>query len=212
VIHLYAFTGAEAALPELAGIGGAPVEGRAFGAVAAVVGSVAAPPDASRDAVRHGLVTEALVESVDAVLPARFGEAFRDESALAAAVEPQLGVLAGALARVSGCVEVGVRILREQEVDAPAADGSGYMRARLAAVAGDEAAVAALHRTLSARAQASVAPTVSSRNARLDAAYLVRRTDVDEFGRAVRRYADEHPGVAVLCTGPWAPYSFVGAA
>jgi hypothetical protein len=41
----------------------------------------------------------------------------------------------------------------------------------------------------------------------LNAAYLVARADVAAFREAVARL--EHaPGVTVVCTGPWPPYSF----
>jgi hypothetical protein len=61
-----------------------------------------------------------------------------------------------------------------------------------------------LRRTLEARARDSVQ---TSR----DAGYLVARDDVDAFSSVVRRLLESHPAVDVLCTGPWAPYSFAAA-
>jgi len=43
----------------------------------------------------------------------------------------------------------------------------------------------------------------------LRAAYLVERPVVARFGSRVQRLQAEHPEAAVLCTGPWPPYSFV---
>ena len=54
----------------------------------------------------------------------------------------------------------------------------------------------------------------ASRNARADednvirASYLVARDEVGYFASVVRDLQDDHPELAVSCTGPWAPYSF----
>ena len=42
----------------------------------------------------------------------------------------------------------------------------------------------------------------------LRAAYLVGHDDVEGFVARVRELQDEHPELAILCTGPWPPYSF----
>ena len=39
--------------------------------------------------------------------------------------------------------------------------------------------------------------------------YLVRTPDVQRFSGEVSRLALAHPELALSCTGPWAPYSFV---
>jgi hypothetical protein len=46
----------------------------------------------------------------------------------------------------------------------------------------------------------------------LRAAYLVDRGAVEEFVAAVRRLQHRHPELAVVCTGPWPPFSFTGDA
>jgi hypothetical protein len=45
----------------------------------------------------------------------------------------------------------------------------------------------------------------------LRAAYLVERANVARFRALVERLQQQHPEIAVLCTGPWPPYSFVGS-
>lgn len=186
MIHLYAFV---RGLGEL----DSGLEARPFGSVVAVVGL------ADPDPLRHGLVVEGLLERADAVLPVRFGERFADDEELAAAVTPRLEALERRLGHVAGCVEVGVRIVpRPRPVEG--ADGAGYMRARLLEqVAADE-----LHRELAARARDSVRTSH-------DAGYLVARADVGGFSRAVEELLESNPAVDVLCTGPWAPYSFAAA-
>ena len=45
----------------------------------------------------------------------------------------------------------------------------------------------------------------------LRASYLIDRAALARFRGAVERLQSAHPGIAILCTGPWPPYSFVGA-
>jgi gas vesicle protein GvpL/GvpF len=186
VIHLYAFVQGVRELET-------GLHPRPFGSVAAVVG-----PEES-DPLRHGLVVEGLLDRADAVLPVRFGERFVDDAELAAAVMPRLEALERQLGHVAGCVEVGVRIVPRPR-PAQGQDGAGYMRARLLEqVAADE-----LHRKLATRARDSVRTSH-------DAGYLVARADVGGFSRAVEQLLESNPAVDVLCTGPWAPYSFAAA-
>ncbi len=186
MIHLYAFVqGLRELEPGL--------RARPFGQVVAVTGGEEPEP------LRHGLVVERLLERADAVLPVRFGERFASEDELADAVAPRLEALERQLEHVAGCVEVGVRVVPRRE---PAAgeDGAGYMQARLR----EQNAADEVHRALAARARDSV------RTSR-DAGYLVARAEVDGFSLALERLLESHPALDVLCTGPWAPYSF-GAA
>lgn len=45
----------------------------------------------------------------------------------------------------------------------------------------------------------------------MSAAFLVPRDRLASFQAIVGRIADAHPELALLCTGPWPPYSFVSA-
>ena len=186
MIHLYAFA---RGLREL----DAGLESRPFGRVLAVVGADEPDP------LRHGLVVERLLDHADAVLPVRFGERFADDDDLSAAVAPRLEALERQLDHVAGCVEVGVRVVPRSET-VETVDGAGYMRARLR----EQLAAEEVHRALAARARDSVR---SSR----DVGYLVARADVADFSRAVERLFESQPALDVLCTGPWAPYSFAAA-
>jgi gas vesicle protein GvpL/GvpF len=186
LIQLYAFV---QGLRELQ----AGLRARPFGSVVAVIG-----PE-EKDPLRHGLVVEGLVDRADAVLPVRFGERFATDDELAAAVVPRVEALERQLDHVAGCVEVGVRIVprpRPPEGE----DGAGYMRARLR----EQSAADEVHRALAARARDSV------RTSR-DAGYLVARSDVAGFSRTVEQLLESNPALDVLCTGPWAPYSFAAA-
>jgi hypothetical protein len=186
LIHLYAFV---QGLREL----DSGLQARPFGSVVAVIGSE------EQDPLRHGLIVEGLLGRAHAVLPVRFGERFAGDGDLAAAVTPRLEALERQLGHVAGCVEIGVRIVpRRRPPDGE--DGTGYMRARLV----EQSAADEVHRALAVQARDSV------RTSR-DAGYLVARAEVGGFSRAVEQLLESHPALDVLCTGPWAPYSFAAA-
>jgi hypothetical protein len=86
------------------------------------------------------------------------------------------------------------------------------MNARLRAVAADESAVSELHDALRRRARRAVVAEGSRVRLLHDAGYLVERDRVDAFAAEVDAYGDAHPELNVVCTGPWAPASFGGAA
>jgi hypothetical protein len=46
----------------------------------------------------------------------------------------------------------------------------------------------------------------------LGAAYLVPRTELDAVRAVVEACASTHDGLTVVCTGPWAPFSFASEA
>jgi hypothetical protein len=186
MIHLYAFVrGLKQVEPGL--------EARPFGGLGAVTGA------AQPDPLQHGLVVERLLDHADAVLPVRFGERFETEDDLAAAIAPRLEALERQLDHVAGCVEVGVRIVPRRQA-AHTDDGAAYMRARLR----EQLSTDELHQALAAEARDCV-------QTNRDVGYLVARTDVGAFSLAVEQLLESHPGLDVLCTGPWAPYSFAAA-
>jgi GTP cyclohydrolase II len=187
VIHLYAFVRGLSRVE-------AGLELRPYGSFAVVTGQDEADP------LRHGLVVERLLDEAEAVLPVRFGERFETEDELAAAIVPRVEALERQLDHVAGCVEVGVRIVPRSEEPADGDDGAAYMRARLR----EQLAADEVHRALAEKARDSV---LTNR----DAGYLVARADVGAFSAAVEHLLQAHPALDVLCTGPWAPYSFAAA-
>jgi hypothetical protein len=148
------------------------------------------------------------------VLPARFGERFADAEALVAAVATRLPELEERLAAVDGCVELAVRVARaerEEAHDRPA-DGAAYMRSRLRSVTADAAAADALHAALQRCARGSVVAEPTLSRLLHDGCYLVERGSVETFAERVASYAEAHPELSLVCTGPWAPATFAGAA
>jgi hypothetical protein len=202
MIHIYAFAEGLQGLPDVAGLDGAPLESRRLDGFDVVVSrrdGKTAGASLRADAIVHGTVVEALVERATAVLPVRFGEEPADEDSLVRLFEGQSPHLRRSLDHVRGCVEVGVRILSANETADHASSGTEYMLARRAAGAG--------YHELGEQLRALVREVRASHDG---AAYLVPRSAVDAVRSAVQRFADTRPELTVVCTGPWAPYSFVG--
>jgi hypothetical protein len=147
---------------------------------------------------------ERLMEQRD-LLPVRFGTVVADEHAAAEAIRPRAASLAEALERVRGAVELSVRAVAPEPEQAAAPTGREYLRDRLAR----ERLARELHAPLAAAARDS---TIYEGPEALRAAYLVDRGGVDAFVARFRELQQEHSGVAMVCTGPWPPYSFTGGA
>lgn len=71
-----------------------------------------------------------------------------------------------------------------------------------------DAVATELHEPLARCARASVV----SDSAGYAAAYLVGEDERDDFEQALAEFVAAHPELTVVCTGPWAPYSFTGSA
>jgi hypothetical protein len=164
--------------------------------------------------IRHGIVVEALLDRVDSLLPVRFGERFEDEDGIVAAARRLRPDLRHRLDRLEGCVEVGVRVVdrRREEPEVHAPGGAGYMRAQLELLRARDQMVRALHGPLDEHASASAVAAPGAEDVVHTASYLVRRDAVRTFTGLVDGYAATHPQLTVVCTGPWAPYTFAGEA
>jgi hypothetical protein len=151
---------------------------------------------------RREALLESLMEERD-LLPVRFGTRVPDPEAAARALTPRRDELAARLARVRGAVELAVRV-HALERDAPppaAASGREYMAAK----AERSRAAMAVHEPLATLARASL---IQHGWELLRAAYLVDRDRVGDFTGQVTALQRDHPQLALLCTGPWPPYSF----
>ena len=211
MIHVYGLVDELAELPPTRGLDDAPLERRWIEGLEVVLSRAETPPSAevSREAVlRHAQVVEELMARSGAVLPAQLGRAFRDEAELAAALQEQAAQLVRGLERVRGCVEFGLRAVGEPGVEPEATTGAEYMRARLEQVRRQDALVAALHDPLAGLARESTLHRDAADEVR--AAYLVPRDAISAFRETAERVAAS-PGLTVVCTGPWPPYSFAAA-
>ena len=179
MIELLAITDADAPPP-------APVRLiRAAGLGALCAPARAEPADA--DALwRHEEAVEGLMAD-RALLPIRYGTRLGDEGEVAAVLAERRDEFAAALEHVRGAVELAVRV-------------------RPSGAPGTLDAEHAVHGPL--RALARDTATLPGGDDLFRAAYLVDRGTASAFVRAVRRLQERNPGLAVLCTGPWPPYSF----
>jgi hypothetical protein len=213
MIHVYAFTVATAAVPDVTGIDGAVPRAVGIGDVAAVVGDVDAGSDSHERVLAHGMVVEALARACDAVLPVRFGERFPSDAALVEAVRDRAAALRRRLDLVRGHVELGVTARVAMPAQAvTATSGAEYMRRHAEAAAAETSMLAPLERELRALSSDAAARQAHPGDGVHRHAFLVPRERLAEFRACVDRFAAAHPDVDVLCTGPWPPYSFAGAA
>jgi len=207
VIELYAITDDPGPpLPDVAGLRLVPFDGLA------AVYTPASDAELSPETLwRHEEVVEALMADRD-VLPVRYGTRLEDEAAVAHAVGERRDELAAALDRVRGAVELSVRVVPAREAPRPpdhgeTRSGADYLRVRALAEAGRSEAAHALQEPLAALARASTEGRPRPPEL-FRAAYLVERGAVDSFVAVVARLQGANPALAILCTGPWPPYSF----
>jgi Gas vesicle synthesis protein GvpL/GvpF len=198
--------------PRRRGLAQAPLEGLREGPLQAIftrhAGAVGEPaPDALW---AHERVVERLMAD-RTVLPMRFGSRVADEAALRRVLAEGEANYVAALARVAGRVELGVRAVArngEPEPQPVAATGRDYVLAKLRGDRRAEGAAAALHAPLAALAADARRQPPRGSDELLRGAYLVERPAVGRFRAAVERLQAAHPEAAILCTGPWPPYSF----
>ena len=206
MIYVYAITTGRDAPPQLRGLDDAPpalVDADGVQGVYshhADAASVEATPDTLW---AHEAVVDALLRD-GSVLPLRFGTTLENVAALHRVLHEDHERFARLLERVAGCVELAVRVGLPERADG-ADDGRAYLTEKLAArrtaddVLGPLESFAADTR----RGTAGAEPVVK-------ASYLVPRDDVVRFADELRGLQSRHPELTLSCTGPWAPYSFVG--
>ena len=172
----------------------------------------------------HDRVLDALMER-HAVLPMRFGIiSHRDQ--LTAALKRRRPALCRALRRVSGKVEIAVRMFSKlPERTAPIrppcsgekgpSSGTAYLRSRMAnrrrttqLCERSRAAVVSLLARLEALSAEALWDREGVPMLPFEASFLVARKAVPEFVDTAEALALHHRDIAVSCTGPWAPYSF----
>jgi hypothetical protein len=185
----------------------------------------------------HHSVIDALTV-VTSPLPLRLATVFRDDSGVRTMMEAHEEAFLRTLDRLDGRVEWGVKIYAEsedtpegtpvsEERPPPVKSGSGrdYLRQRRRQRRAHEEKweraeefARRLHGALSRFAEdtrihapQNAALSRASGHNVLNAAYLVPRSDSEEFVELVDRTKDEEAGLRVELTGPWAAYSFSGS-
>jgi hypothetical protein len=234
MIYVYAIVDwSEAPLPRQLGLQDAELAKVIWRDVAAVVspfnGTVTR---AANELWRHEEVVESLMGD-RAVLPARFGTLLRSHQHVSDMLCQSYNGLAEDIERVRGYVEIGMRFLTTAEDDTAAepapsvsaglaqtamGPGSAYLWSRLAK---ERDLQRRRHAKLSLIREAFDALATHAHASRLEdaqedrpgtsAAFLVPRDRLLSFRAIATDVANAHPQLAMLCTGPWPPYSFVNA-
>lgn len=207
MIELYAITDDPGPpLPDVAGLRVVPFDGLA------AVCTPASEAELSPETLwHHEEVVEALMADRD-LLPVRYGTRLDDEAAVARVMEARSQELAAALDRVRGAVELSVRVVAAGGTPSPPdppemTSGAEYLRLRAQAEASQDDVARALHEPLAEHARESTEGRPRPPEL-FRAAYLVERAAIDSFVAEVGRLQSVSPGLAILCTGPWPPYSF----
>jgi Gas vesicle synthesis protein GvpL/GvpF len=214
VIYVYAIGDAATLPPEPAGrgLGGARLHVLARDGLAAVLSRhrTLRPEPSPALLWAHEAVVERLM-AAGTVLPLRFGTVLDGDDALAATLAERRDDLAAGLERVRGRVELGVRVLGSPPQARPtgAQSGRAYLMARRDAHRRAEREAAEVHAPLAAQAHDARLRAPAPPPAILAAAYLVDRSAVAAFRARVGALAAARADVAIACTGPWPPYSFV---
>jgi hypothetical protein len=205
VIYLYAVADRPGtALPE------GPLREVALHGVAAVFAHCDRETDPTpQELWAHEEMVEALM--VDrTVLPMRFGTRLADEAALHDLLEARGAEFARVLDGVRGRVELSVRVAGGQAPpQGRPSSGAEYMRRRLDARRWSEQIAAAVHEPLARLADRSTPDLSPQGGFLMTGSYLLRDEGVDRFTDQVREMQRTHPALALTCTGPWPPYSFV---
>lgn len=236
MIYVYAITDRpEAPLPRRLGLQDAELAKIAWCDVAAVVSACdgARLSETADEIWRHEEVVEELMND-RAVLPARFGTLSPSGQHVGAMLRRANRALIQDIERVRGQVEIGMRFL--SLIDDNAQDrhpltsssasalpgtgpGSIYLRAKLARERalrnrqqGKSILVQDVYQRLASLANASRLDDEADDRHGTSAAFLVPRDGMASFRDLVSEVAKAHPELALLCTGPWPPYSFVSAA
>lgn len=159
-------------------------------------------------------------------LPARFGQVVADRAALDEVVSSRAAAFQTALDSVAGSVEMTVRVLvsaapargegdRPQDLEAGSAAGRAYLE-RLADAHRRERNVLAEEQIVRERVSSAVGSLVRAESfvgARSGSSiatlsHLVPREHVEAYRSAIQALRAEDPSLALMLSGPWAPYSF----
>jgi hypothetical protein len=197
--------------PRRRGLAQAPLDGVREGALLAVItrhGSRVGEPAPDSLWVHERVVERLMADRT--VLPMRFGSTVDGDGELRARLVSGQARFLALLARVEGRVELGVRVIQlagaQNGHSTPLpVTGRDYLLARMRT----GRTASSLDEPLAALAVQFRHQPVRGADEVLRAAYLVERRDVPRFRGRVERLQLEHPELAILCTGPWPPYSFV---
>ena len=213
MIYLYAVTDrAGAPLPKRHGLAGAELcEASRRGLAAVYSAHDALQAEPTPDVLwTHEAVVEDLMRE-RTVLPMQFGTRLPDVEALGEMLGQRGDEFTRVLDGVRGRVELGVRIAGPgaDPTPDPPATGSEYMAKRLGARREAERIAAAVHTPLARLAERSTTRQDPRGGDLMTGSYLLADDAVGRFTDELKELQQMHPELALTCTGPWPPYSFV---
>ncbi|MCX7047600.1 MAG: GvpL/GvpF family gas vesicle protein [Candidatus Sumerlaeota bacterium] len=221
-------------LPFPAGVDGQPVSVIMASELCMVVSAISNWVNDARPDVERILAFEHVVETFHrerAVLPVRYGWVLDGESQAIGMLNQNKNVCLSALRELEGCVELGIRIIAENQesepapvetaLDLPASSlGVRYLAARKSHyIARDRSPRQATDLTeatreafrglfVKCRIETAPAPNSIFRAPVMSLDFLVERKNVNAFRQTFRKLnKDSH--AKFLLSGPWPPYSFV---
>ena len=185
------------------------------GDLVAITGDVPAPTDPATAALRHDQVIASALEVHRSLLPFRLGVQLPSAAAVERLLAVNAETLARALARLDGCVEMGLKakLTESQCADAGVVKGSEVSEASHR----DPSSSSPLRLPFGIERIRALAPRKSDRQEKICRAaggtiftgcYLVRRSSIEAFWTALDAIRRALPDLPMLGSGPWAPYSF----
>lgn len=213
ILYLYALVDEEPAGSLGKGIEDEPLRLVHRGGIASVAGELGERPRPERDALqRQEAVVRRLAELFSALLPARFGEAFADEAALAASIGPRAEDLAASLSLVRGCVQMTLRVFGDPEAPADAetesagGPGTRYLESRRRARSLPE--IDPLREALQPLLRAERIERHASGRLVGTAYHLIPRAGTGAYLAALEEARERLGGHRIAASGPWPPYAF----
>ncbi|MXV61442.1 protein gvpF [Natronorubrum sp. JWXQ-INN-674] len=152
------------------------------------------PEETDEDAQRHDDVLREIMERDGGrtIVPMQFGMAFEGDRALKNVLRGARPAFRRAINDIEGRIELGLKIVREEDADVDA-----------------DALEEAVADELEPVAAQSVPNDLFSDRLVLNRSYLVERDEREAFDDAVARLEAEYDDLMFRYTGPFAPYSFV---
>jgi hypothetical protein len=219
-LYVYAIAGADLHEPPGQGLAGEPLRLVGSGAVQAIAGEMAPPRPDPAALAAHDAAVRRLSALTPALLPSRFGQWLADERALLDWLAAHASELAEALALVTGCVQMTLRVFSGNApetpppVAPPALDGSPgthYLERRRREVERERSLpeIAPLRDALRPllRGERIERPAAAGRLS-ATAYDLIDGGAVADYSRIVADAAPHLAGVRVTASGPWPPYAF----
>jgi hypothetical protein len=230
MLHAYCIMPAGVS-PAIAGIDNAQVRAIDHAGIAMWVSEHSAAPPATIESIKtHNEVVTAAMSTATPV-PLRFGQSLHDDADAEKALRTSHEKWAALLEKFEGAVEFGIRVFdpaRDRTVDAPSVDATGvaatdvaapatrgrqYMAELARRIGGSDSArrdlVNAMRREVARHVIEERMEALRTAHGVASVAHLVHRANADAYREGIEAVRLLVPGLRLLSTGPWPPYSFV---